>query len=611
MIDFIQKNTNSSFIYPFCREKGCYGVLKININEDFSINYQCDKNKNHKKKTIYFKTFERFYLKEKKVEKCSKCNANLETDIKYKCSQCKSKYCGSCFLIDKHISKNIHNLIIINTNVDKCKFHKKDLTHYCIKCKKKLCIYCIKEEKENNNHNYICLIDLIPSSNKIKDLKNKIRKRASNYENIINLINIWKKNVVNKIEELKQNLRDEIDFMEKMFSNYNKYFLNYTYFKNFEYFYDYISRKNSDKFTGCDNLQKLTIILLNIFNLSNNNKRMNQDDIDVDEEGYNNLFHKNKKKYELIEKINDEYLFNYSSEKKRVSLIYINNGDNSIKDNLKQTKIEYNRKIHSISLSKDNKRIIACLANKRIVKFFNVNIDQKIMEESNEELNDDNGNNKQFNKCIEISNGFVAVADDEMINIWSKNDININFYSFINTIFLNSTPYDLLLINNEYFVSSQPFDKKISFIEINSLSIQKTLINVDCIKSNNCLFLFKDYLLINCKNGIAVVSIAQKEIFQYIENYFKNMTTKLFCTDKENNIFILDNKFGNQTIYNIIQLKYVDGSFTNFRNYYNIKIDEEEESDEYIEKMIYYMDKLILHSNKNKVYILEIINDLE
>ena len=89
------------------------------------------------------------------------------------------------------------------------------------------------------------------------------------------------------------------------------------------------------------------------------------------------------------------------------------------------------------------------------------------------------------------------------------------------------------------------------------------------------------------------------------------MTTKLFCTDKENNIFILDNKFGNQTIYNIIQLKYVDGSFTNFRNYYNIKIDEEEESDEYIEKMIYYMDKLILHSNKNKVYILEIINDLE
>ena len=79
----------------------------------------------------------------------------------------------------------------------------------------------------------------------------------------------------------------------------------------------------------------------------------------------------------MIEKINDEYLFNYSSENKRVSLIYINNEDNSIKDNLKQTKIEYNRKIHSISLSKDNKRIIACLANKRRVKFFNVNIMKK------------------------------------------------------------------------------------------------------------------------------------------------------------------------------------------------------------------------------------------
>ena len=104
-----------------------------------------------------------------------------------------------------------------------------------------------------------------------------------------------------------------------------------------------------------------------------------------------------------------------------------------------------------------------------------------------------------------------------MIKIWNKHDININSYSFINTVFLNSTPYDLLLLNDEYFVSSQPFDKAISFIAINSLSIQKTLINVDCIKSNNCLFLFKGYLLINCKNGIAVVSITKRKYFNILK----------------------------------------------------------------------------------------------
>ena len=610
MIDFIQKNTNSSFIYPFCREKGCYGVLKININEDFSINYQCDKNKNHKKKTIYFKTFERFYLKEKKVEKCSKCNANLETDIKYKCSQCKSKYCGSCFLIDKHISKNIHNLIIINTNVDKCKFHKKDLTHYCIKCKKKLCIYCIKKEKENNNHNYICLIDLIPSSNKIKDLKNKIRKRASNYENIINLINIWKKNVVNKIEELKQNLRDEIDFMEKMFSNYNKYFVNYTYFKNFEYFYDYISQKSRDIFNGCDNLQKLTSVLFKIFNFNNNkkNKSLHQVDIDVNEDE-NKLLYKNKNDYKTIEKINDEYLFNYSSENKRVSLTYINNENNSIIDDLEQTKIKYNNELHSISLSRNKNKIIACLSNQRIVRFFNIDLEQKIMEESNEEINDDIGNNKQFNKCIEISNGFVAVADNELINIFGKNDNDINYYSYINTIILNSAPYDLLLISNEYFASSQPLEKTISFCSINSLSLEKTLPNIDCVKTNNCLFLFKDYMLVNCKKGIALITIKYRELVQYIENFFMNMANKLLCTDNYNNIFILDIRLENQKIYEIIQLKYVEGSFEKFRNYSNIIIDGEEENNEHIEKMI-YMDKLILCSNRNKVYFLEMIDDL-
>ena len=67
----------------------------------------------------------------------------------------------------------------------------------------------------------------------------------------------WEIKVHNKIEGLKKNLLYEIELMEKMFSNYNKFFLNYTYFKNFEYFYDYISQKSRDIFNGCDNLQNI------------------------------------------------------------------------------------------------------------------------------------------------------------------------------------------------------------------------------------------------------------------------------------------------------------------------------------------------------------------
>ena len=59
----------NKFYYPFCRVPGCNGVLGIRINDnDFSLDYECDKNENHYGQNIYFKTFERFYLKEMKKD---------------------------------------------------------------------------------------------------------------------------------------------------------------------------------------------------------------------------------------------------------------------------------------------------------------------------------------------------------------------------------------------------------------------------------------------------------------------------------------------------------------------------------------------------------------
>ena len=600
----IEKNIPSTYYYPFCKEKGCNGLLKIKINEDFSLNYQCEKNKNHKKKTIYFKTFERFYLQEKKIETCSKCNLNLEIDIKYKCKQCNSIYCGACFILDEHINKDISNLII---NTNKCTIHKKDLTHYCTKCNKNLCIYCIKDTEENNIHECICLVDLMPSSNKIKDLKSKIKKRAQNYENIINIIDIWKKKIISKIDELKQNLKDEIDLMEKMFSNYNKYFVNYTYFQNFEYFYDYISQKDSDKFKNCENLQNLTNVLFKIFNISNDNSEIkNKKELDI-EIDYQNKLHQNDINYSKIEKINDEYLFSYSTEDKKVSLTYIDNENNSLKDDLEDTKLKFKREISSISSSIDQKKIYVCLANKRIVKIFNFDINQKMMEESNEEINDEDESDKHFNKCIEISNGLVATADNDMVSIWIKNDDITNSYSNINNLLINEVTCDLLLVNNEYFICSQPIPKTITFIQINSLSEEKSMTNIDCVPSNNCLFLFKTYILINCKKGIALINAGKKEFIQYIESNFTKITNKLLCSDNRNNFFVLVNQLENEQNYGIFHLKFIEGTFEIIRKYYNIKLESEEE-DEKI-KQIICMDKLILCSNK--VYIFEIFDDMD
>ena len=132
------------------------------------------------------------------------------------------------------------------------------------------------------------------------------------------------------------------------------------------------------------------------------------------------------------------------------------------------------------------------------------------MEESIEEINDEDESNIHFNKCIEITTGCLATSDNDMINIWIKNDDFANSYTSISTLMVNTATYDLLLLNNESFISSQPNERTITFIEIKSLSTGSSLTNIDCIKSINSLFLFRNYILVNCIKGIALISIKEK-----------------------------------------------------------------------------------------------------
>ena len=129
----LDKKVHQKIYYPSCNEIGCDGVLKFKINDNFRINYECDKNIEHKGENICLKTFERFNLKEKIIQRCSKCKMILENDIKYECKGCKNSYCGLCFMNVEHLKNNISNLIITN---NKCQIHKKDLISYCFNCKK-------------------------------------------------------------------------------------------------------------------------------------------------------------------------------------------------------------------------------------------------------------------------------------------------------------------------------------------------------------------------------------------------------------------------------------------------------------------------------------------
>ena len=143
-----EENLLSKCYYPCCSR--CKGILKIFFNDNFTINYECENDENHKKENIYFETLERFYIKEKVFECCKKCNKNLESDNKYICEECKNIYCNICFLSDEHIKNDIKKL---NIKTNKCKLHQSVLNYYCIDCKKNICIGCLKIN-DNGSHIY-------------------------------------------------------------------------------------------------------------------------------------------------------------------------------------------------------------------------------------------------------------------------------------------------------------------------------------------------------------------------------------------------------------------------------------------------------------------------
>ena len=560
----IEKEDKKKYYYPFCKEVGCDGILSVELNDDFSLDYQCSKNEKHQKKRIFYKTFERFYLQEKIIENCSKCHCDFGND-EYKCIKCNEIYCCYCFKYDEHIKNNIDNLMITKK---RCLIHKKDLVQYCFDCHKNLCIYCTKDNKDKNphyNHRIENLNDLIPPQNEIDKLNHKIKKRKERYLELIQLLDEWEIKLYNKIEELKKNLKYEIELMEKMFSNFNKCFLDYTYFKNFEYFKDYMRCTYSSKFDKCYTFEDLENILEELFKKEEINKEPNSKEMNL-EGGY-------ILKDGLISRINDTHVFGYSYNSDTVKIISIDENDMQALD---KTLIDFGLRIYSTSLSLQKNRIYATLANSRKVVIFNFDLENKLMEKSSDEIND-NEDGGRFNKCIEISDENIATADSNSIIIWKRyNEEYVN----IKKIYLGKEIYDLLLINNEYFVSTQAEQKTLTFIDISDLKEDKVITNIDCIEDNNCLFLFKNYIIVNCKEGITLISIETKDITQYIQNFdfdLKYKSLSIYNNDNDYILYILsslDTKY-NKQMFNIRIMKMEDNQLELIGNYEETEIDDQ------------------------------------
>ena len=524
--------------FPICQEKRCGGILSIKYSEnDSEIIYQCEKNNNHNGE-LYFKTLERFYLNTKIFEKCSKCSINLGNNSEYKCIKCHQFYCVNCYKTDIHIKNDINNL---NTNFKICPIHYNKLIDYCVDCGKEICIFCLKKNKENNphtRHSIKYILNMMPSLEEINSLNQKIKEKSKAYKDLIVSLDIWLKRVNKKIELLKENLKNEIYVLEKLFNNYNQDYINYTHFNNFIYFYENLKIFNNDNLDKCSKSIKFEEQTKSLLELLCNQNLENKENTGmlIKIEKFNPYF---------ISQITDNIIF-ISSNREAYLLTYKNNKYYIFKNG----KIFFESKITSISCSNKTNKIYACLSSKKVIKIFDYNIKEESLKLSKEEII----GKEYFNKCIPLYDNSLITADDEAICLWSKN--NSKNYMIKNKIKLTSKIFDLSLVSDMYIVFTRK--DNIRFLNVSNFSFGKAIYNIEPINSDNGLVLIKDYIIVNCNGGIAIVSIKEKELVQYIQ-YSNDDNNRVICKINDNSIcMLIINYYINITV---VKLKLFEGEF--------------------------------------------------
>ena len=160
------------------------------------------------------------------------------------------------------------------------------------------------------------------------------------------------------------------------------------------------------------------------------------------------------------------------------------------------------------------------------------------MELNFNEIRVQNEMDDNFIKCIELPNSLLAAAGfkDKAISLW-----NLDNYSLVDKISINNIIGNILLINSDYFISSQPGSETLIFHNINNINDKKIISKIDSANSIHCLTANKNFILVCSPKGISVVSIMDKELIQFFEtpnNYFSSYDRNIKI-DENNYVYYL------------------------------------------------------------------------
>ena len=381
MSEIDNKITPKNIICPKCNE-----IIKMKIDH-FKINlFEC-KNNHYFKEITLNELCKSQTLDLRKIQ-CGKCKeknkSNTYNNEFYRCHECGINLCPLC----KTQHNNTHNIVNYDSIDYLCSRHKDPFIDYCSSCKMNICFLC---DEEHEGHNFISLRKKILNKDeiisKLEDFKKGVRILEENIENMMQLLNNVKENIVNyyKLEEY-------------IINNYDK------------------NQRNYEILNNINELIKLNqIIISEIINIKNENKMDN----------------KFKYIFNLYQKINK--VKNYTENKKE---------NNEIKLEVKIEEENINKKIYFLDNTDENVYVSAYREEEHHHDFL------KELDESNVELYINNKICSYKKYFIPDKEGYyqillkfnIFLKDCSFMFYNCKNIINIDFSSFItrNTIDMRS-----------------------------------------------------------------------------------------------------------------------------------------------------------------------------
>ena len=554
--DSINDNSNKNNHKDYIE---CGGPVKIKINpNNFSISYECEYDKSHTSSDINFPIYENFYLKEREIPHCSKCN-NHEYGNIFRCYDCNSLFCLNCLVQDK--IDNLHsNFEIYNENI--CSKHHLRFEEFCKICKKNICQKCFEE----CNHEYKSTFNYSRNTLTLNEtfiLRKRIEEKCKLNKEIIKKIADWKTEIIIKTDQLIKNLNSEISIIEKIANNFNKDFLNYNYYKSVINLKDYIinfdQNENLLEFKNSKSYEEKTI---NLFKLLNNLVENNENEILFENNNKRKIITIYNKDFITIKHLKDNYFF--IQYKNSISIQKLDLKNKTFINYIECPTV-FEDYIYNINISSSWDQLYACTKN-HIVKIINFDLEQKKLTVSDEQI----GNNIiTCYKCIDLSCNYYATSNiSGSINIWEKNLFGYEVHANIDTS-INNRICDLLSLNNGNLIYTKPNFETLIFYDSKLKANTKILKHIDSIESYNSLILVKNkYIYVHCQKGIAVVLVPTKEFVSYIK--FDDL-----LYNEKKIIYDGNNFFYNYKIINAIKRNEKNNlMFKNYIHIYRYKIHE-------------------------------------